>query len=98
MSSKKYFYLIDYHSHKISSEKKFDLVDSPSAKLLDTPSKEKNLSFEVTFNIMPDIDLALIDKINLKCLVLRLMIKILTKLLIIYVNKILNGLIQVKGS
>ena len=59
-------YLIDYHSNKISSEKKFDLVDSPSAKLLDTPSKEKNLSFEVTYNIMPDIDIALIDKINLE--------------------------------
>ena len=58
--------LIDYHSNKISSEKKFDLVDSPSAKLLDTPSKEKNLSFEVTYNIMPDIDIALIDKINLE--------------------------------
>ena len=59
-------YLIDYHSNKISLEKKFDLVDSPSAKLLDTPSKEKNLSFEVTYNIMPDIDLASIDKINLE--------------------------------
>ena len=59
-------YLIDYHSQKISSEKKFDLIDSPSAKLLDTPSKEKNLSFEVTYNIMPDIDLALIDEINLE--------------------------------
>ena len=35
--------LIDYHSHKISLEKKFELVDSPSAKLLDAPSKEKNL-------------------------------------------------------
>ncbi|GIR42908.1 MAG: hypothetical protein CM15mP53_08240 [Ectothiorhodospiraceae bacterium] len=65
MSSKSISYLIDYHSHKISSEK-IDLVDSPSAKLLDTPSKEKNLSFEVTYNIMPDIDLALIDKINLE--------------------------------
>ena len=59
-------YLIDYHSQKISSEKKFDLIDSPSAKLLDTPSKEKNLSFEVTYNIMPDIDLALLDEINLE--------------------------------
>ncbi len=59
-------YLIDYHSNKISSEKKFDLVDSPSAKLLDTPSKDKNLLFEVTYNIMPDIDLAIIDKINLE--------------------------------
>ena len=59
-------YLIDYHSNKLSSEKKFDLVDSPSAKLLDTPSKEKNLSFEVTYNIMPDIYIALIDKINLE--------------------------------
>ena len=58
--------LIDYHSHKISLEKKFDLVDTPSAKLLDTPSNEKNLSFEVTYNIMPDIDLGLIDKINLE--------------------------------
>jgi len=58
--------LIDYHSNKITSEKEFDLVDSPSAKLLDTPSKEKNLSFEVTYNIMPDIDIALIDKINLE--------------------------------
>ncbi len=58
--------LIDYHSHKISTEKKFDLVDSPSAKLLDTPSKEKNLSFEVTYNIMPDIDLAALDKIKLE--------------------------------
>ena len=54
--------LIDFHSQKISSEKKLDLIDAPSAKLLDTPSKEKNLSFEVTYNIMPDIDLALIDK------------------------------------
>ncbi len=59
-------YLIDYHSNKISSEKKFDLVDSPSAKLLDTPSKDKNLLFEVTYNIMPDIDLTIIDKINLE--------------------------------
>ena len=58
--------LIDYHSHKISLEKKFDLVDTPSAKLLDTPSNEKNLSFEVTYNIMPNIDLGLIDKINLE--------------------------------
>ena len=58
--------LIDYHSHKISTEKKFDLVDTPSAKLLDTPSKDKNLSFEVTYNIMPDIDLSLINKINLE--------------------------------
>ena len=58
--------LIDYHSHKIGLEKKFDLVDAPSAKLLDTPSKDKNLSFEVTYNIMPDIDLAFIDKINLE--------------------------------
>ena len=59
-------YLIDYHSHKISSEKKFDLVDSPAAKLLDAPSKEKNLSFEVTYNIMPDIDLSLINRISLE--------------------------------
>ncbi len=58
--------LIDYHSHKISTEKKFDLVDTPSAKLLDTPTKDKNLSFEVTYNIMPDIDLSLINKIDLE--------------------------------
>ena len=58
--------LIDFHSHKISIEKKLDLVDTPSAKLLDTPSKEKNLSFEVTYNIMPDIDLASIKNINLE--------------------------------
>ena len=57
--------LIDFHSHKISIEKKLDLIDTPSAKLLDAPSKEKNLSFEVTYNIMPDIDLALIKNINL---------------------------------
>ena len=57
--------LIDFHSQKISSEKKLDLVDAPSAKLLDAPSKDKNLSFEVTYNIMPEIDLALIKNINL---------------------------------
>ena len=58
--------LIDLHTQKISLEKKLDLIDSPSAKLLDVPSKEKDLSFEVTYNIMPDIDLSQIDKISLE--------------------------------
>ena len=53
--------LIDLHTQKISLEKKLDLIDSPSAKLLDVPSKDKDLSFEVTYNIMPDIDLSQID-------------------------------------
>ena len=34
-------------------KKNLDLIDTPSAKLLDTPSDKKNLSFELTFNIMP---------------------------------------------
>ena len=59
-------YLIDYHTQKISLEKKLDLIDSPSAKLTDTPSKDKDLAFEVTFNIMPDIDLSVIDNIELE--------------------------------
>ena len=58
--------LIDLHTQKISLEKKLDLIDSPSAKLLDVPSKDKDLSFEVTYNIMPDIDLSQIDKISLE--------------------------------
>ena len=58
--------LIDLHTHKISLERKLDLIDSPSAKLLDTPSNDKNLSFEVTYNIMPELDLSVIDKINLE--------------------------------
>tara|TARA_B100000035_G_scaffold278578_1_gene257647 strand:- start:4788 stop:6092 length:1305 start_codon:yes stop_codon:yes gene_type:complete len=57
--------LIDLHTQKITLEKKLDLIDSPSAKLIDVPSKDKNLSFEVTYNIMPDIDLSLIEKISL---------------------------------
>ena len=58
--------LIDLHTQKISLEKKLDLVDSPSAKLLDVPSKDKDLSFEVTYNIMPDLDLSQIDKMSLE--------------------------------
>ena len=58
--------LIDLHTQKISLEKKLDLIDSPSAKLLDVPSKDKDLSFEVTYNIMPEIDLSQIDKISLE--------------------------------
>ena len=57
--------LIDYHTKKINSEKKFDLIDSPSAKLLDAPSGEKNLSFEVTFNIMPEINIDLLKELKL---------------------------------
>ena len=59
-------YLIDLHTQKISLEKKLDLIDSPSVKLLDTPSNNKNLSFEITYNIMPDIDLSLIKNIKLE--------------------------------
>ena len=57
--------LIDYHTKKISSEKEFDLIDSPSAKLLDAPSGEKNLSFEVTFNIMPEINIDVLKELKL---------------------------------
>lgn len=57
--------LIDYHTQKINSDKKLDLIDSPSVKLLDAPTKEKNLSFEVTFNKMPDINLNDINKIKI---------------------------------
>ena len=58
--------LIDYHTQKINLEKKLDLIDSPSVKLLDTPSKDKNLSFEVTFNKSPNIDLNEINKIKIE--------------------------------
>ncbi len=57
--------LIDYHTQKINLDKKLDLIDSPSVKLLDTPTKQKNLSFEVTFNKMPDIDINEIKKIKI---------------------------------
>ena len=67
MSSEKYRFLIDFHSQKISNEKKLDLIDTPSAKLfLDTPSDKKNLSFELTFNLMPDIDLNQVNDIKLE--------------------------------
>ena len=59
-------FLIDFHSQKISNEKKLDLIDTPSAKLLDTPSDKKNLSFELTFNLMPDIDLNQVNDIKLE--------------------------------
>ena len=59
-------YLIEYHTQKINLDKKLDLIDSPSVKLLDTPTKNKNLSFEVTFNKMPNIDLNEINKIKIE--------------------------------
>tara|TARA_B100000900_G_scaffold266578_1_gene227559 strand:- start:1951 stop:3255 length:1305 start_codon:yes stop_codon:yes gene_type:complete len=57
--------LIDLHTQKINLDKKLNLLDSPSVKLLDTPSKQNNLSFEVTFNKMPNIDLGEISKIKI---------------------------------
>ncbi len=58
-------YLIDTYTQKIINEKKLDLVDTPSVKLLDTPSKDKNLSFQINFNIMPSIDLKLMKTCKL---------------------------------
>ena len=58
--------LIDLHTQKINLDKNLNLIDSPSVKLLDTPSKQKNLSFEVTFNKMPNIDIGEIKKINIQ--------------------------------
>jgi len=58
--------LIDFHTQKINIDKNLNLIDSPSIKLLDTPSKQKNLSFEVTFNKMPNIDISEIKKINIE--------------------------------
>ena len=49
--------LIEFHTQKINIEKELDLIDSPSVKLIDTPSGNKDLSFEVTFNKMPEIDI-----------------------------------------
>ncbi len=57
--------LIDFHTQKINTDKKLDLIDSPSVKLLETPSKEKNLSFEITFNKMPMIDISRIKDIKI---------------------------------
>jgi trigger factor len=57
--------LIEFHTHKINLEKKLDLIDSPSVKLIDTPSNNKNLSFEVTFNKMPDVDINEIKNIKI---------------------------------
>lgn len=57
--------LIDLHTTKINSEKKLELIDTPSVKLIETPSKEKELSFEITFNKMPNIDISIISKIKL---------------------------------
>ena len=57
--------LIEFHTHKINLDKKLDLIDSPSVKLIDTPSNNKNLSFEVTFNKMPDVDIKEIKNIKL---------------------------------
>ena len=57
--------LIEFHTHKINLDKKLDLIDSPSVKLIDTPSNNKNLSFEVTFNKMPDVDIKEIKNIKI---------------------------------
>jgi trigger factor len=57
--------LIELHTQKINLDKKLDLIDSPSVKLLETPSKNKNLSFEVTFNKMPDINLSEIKNLKI---------------------------------
>ena len=57
--------LIEFHTHKINLDKKLDLIDSPSVKLIDTPSNNKNLLFEVTFNKMPDVDIKEIKNIKL---------------------------------
>ena len=65
MSSKTISYLIDTYTQKIINEKKLDLVDTLSVKLLDTPSKDKNLSFQINFNIMPSIDLKLMKTCKL---------------------------------
>ena len=39
--------LIEFHTHKINLDKKLDLIDSPSVKLIDTPSNNKNLSLSL---------------------------------------------------
>ncbi len=57
--------LIEFHTQKINLDKKLDLIDSPSVKLIETPSKNKNLSFEVTFNKMPNVDLEEIKNIKI---------------------------------
>ena len=59
--------LIEFYTQKINLEKKLDLIDSPSVKLIDAPTSNKDLSFEVTFNKMPEVDLGNIKdiKINL---------------------------------
>ena len=57
--------LIEFHTHKINLEKKLDLIDSPSVKLIDTPSNNKKLTFEVTFNKMPDVDINEIKNIKI---------------------------------
>ena len=57
--------LIEFHTHKINLEKKLDLIDSPSVKLIDTPSNNKKLTFEVTFNKMPDVDIKEIKNIKI---------------------------------
>ena len=57
--------LIEFHTHKINLEKKLDLIDSPSVKLIDIPSNNKKLTFEVTFNKMPDVDINEIKNIKI---------------------------------
>ena len=57
--------LIEFHTHKINLDKKLDLIDSPSVKLIDTPSNNKDISFEVTFHKMPNVDINEIKNIKI---------------------------------
>jgi trigger factor len=60
-------HLIEFYTQKINLEQKLDLIDSPSVKLVDAPTSNKNLSFEVTYNKMPEVELGNLKdiKINL---------------------------------
>tara|TARA_Y100000389_G_scaffold97642_1_gene94340 strand:+ start:465 stop:1769 length:1305 start_codon:yes stop_codon:yes gene_type:complete len=58
--------LIELHTQKINLNNKLDLIDSPSVKLIDTPTKNKELSFEITFNKMPVVELGNLKDINIK--------------------------------
>ena len=57
--------LIEFYTQKINLEKKLDLIDSPSVKLIDAPTSDKDLSFEVTFNKMPDIEIGNLKDIKI---------------------------------
>ena len=50
--------LIEFYTQKINLEKKLELIDSPSVKLIEAPTSNKDLSFEITFNKMPEVDLS----------------------------------------